>query len=79
MSKADFTFMCNSVGYDILSGKITERRIENVHPPYEIPGNITNFENRKEFVFIGGYRYPPNVDAVKYLVKKIFTELPRKA
>lgn len=53
MSKADLTFMCNSVGHEILSVKITVRRVENVHPPYEIPGNTTNFENRKEMAFIG--------------------------
>ena len=33
--------------------------------------NTTNFENRKEIAIIGGYQHPPNVDAVKYLVKKI--------
>ena len=73
--KADLTILTSSVEYDILSGEIAGKRIENIHPPYEIPGVKNNFDNRNGIAFIGGYLHPPNVDAVRYFVKEIFPHI----
>jgi GT2 family glycosyltransferase len=75
MSKADLTIVVSSVEYDILRGEIIGRRIENIHPPFEILGNKTDFEDRNGIAFVGGYQHTPNVDAVKYFVKEIFPHI----
>ncbi len=73
--KADLTILTSSVEYDILSEEITGRKIANIHPPYEIPGVNNDFDNRNGIAFIGGYQHPPNVDAVRYFVKEIFSHI----
>lgn len=40
--------------------------------PREIPGRRKNFEDRRDIVFIGGYRHPPNIDAVQFFVSEIW-------
>jgi glycosyltransferase involved in cell wall biosynthesis len=35
----------------------------------------TTFESRKNFVFLGGFKHPPNVDAVKVLAESIWPKI----
>ncbi len=75
MCKADLTIVSSSVEHEILTGEIPGQRIENIHPPWEIPGRKKTFDKRKNIAFIGGYQHLPNVDAVKYFVKEIFLHI----
>ena len=43
-----------------------------IRPPSE---RLVEFESSEDMVFIGGYKHPPNVDAVEYLVKKIWPHI----
>lgn len=38
----------------------------------DIVGTTSSFDERRDFVFIGGYNHSPNVDAVEYFVKEIW-------
>lgn len=40
--------------------------------------NVTSFEDRKDFVFIGNFLHEPNFDAVKYLKTEIWTKIKAK-
>jgi len=44
----------------------------------DIPGRRKNFKQRANICFIGGYRHPPNVDAVLYFVKSVFALIQRE-
>lgn len=35
------------------------------------------FEGRKDIAFIGGYRHPPNVDAVEWLIKEVWPAITK--
>jgi O-antigen biosynthesis protein len=50
-------------------GVDTVQVIPNVHLPYS--GTLKSFSERQNLLFIGGYRHPPNVDAVIWLVQEI--------
>jgi glycosyltransferase involved in cell wall biosynthesis len=39
---------------------------------FEFHGTKVGFEPRRDFVFLGGYRHTPNVDAVKFFVEDVF-------
>lgn len=39
--------------------------------------SITDYERRKDILFVGGFKHPPNADAVKWFVKDIFPEIRR--
>ncbi len=45
---------------------------------FELFGTEVPFSARRDICFLGGYRHPPNIDAVLYFVQKIFPIL-RKA
>ncbi|PAB59144.1 glycosyltransferase [Anaeromicrobium sediminis] len=39
---------------------------------------LTSFESRKNIMFVGGFKHPPNVDGIKWFVKKIFPNILKK-
>ena len=43
--------------------------LSNLHEP---AGNGQPFEQRHDLVFVGGFRHPPNVDAVRWFVSEVF-------
>jgi glycosyltransferase involved in cell wall biosynthesis len=45
---------------------------------FDFHGTEVGFSERRDFVFLGGYRHPPNVDAVKYFVEDVFPRIKRK-
>jgi GT2 family glycosyltransferase/glycosyltransferase involved in cell wall biosynthesis len=45
---------------------------------FDFHGTDVGFHNRQDFVFLGGYRHPPNVDAVKFFVEDVFPRIKRK-
>ncbi len=58
-------------------GEILARELADV-PSYVLPimtdfeGTDIGFEARRDVCFLGGYRHPPNVDAVRYFLDEIF-------
>jgi len=51
--------------------------LSNIH---EVPGRRVGYSGRKDLFFVGGYQHPPNVDAAKWFVTRIWplihAELP---
>jgi hypothetical protein len=43
--------------------------VPNIHHQYQ--GKLPDFEQRNGLLFIGGYRHPPNVDAVIWMCREI--------
>lgn len=56
----------------------------NQHPAYCIPDSedlspsLIPFENRRGILFIGNFRHPPNVQALRYLLDEIVPQLDAK-
>jgi GT2 family glycosyltransferase len=49
--------------------------VSNIHDPvYGTPGR----EHRRDLVFVGGFRHPPNVDAVRWLLQDIFPRIRQR-
>ncbi len=47
-----------------------------VIPPLQIPQKSpVPFEKRKDFLFVGGFTHPPNVDSLEYLTSRIFPQI----
>jgi O-antigen biosynthesis protein len=72
--KADVTLVVSPFEQDLLNQLTPESRImilSTIHEPLE---ETTSFAERDGLVFIGGFRHPPNVDAVLWYATEI---LPR--
>ncbi|WAT14167.1 glycosyltransferase [Xanthomonas fragariae] len=46
--------------------------LSNLH---EVAGSGHSFEQRRDLVFVGGFRHPPNVDAVQWFINAIFPQV----
>lgn len=83
--RSDLTLVISKFEYDLLINtfKIPEKQL--FYLPFLTDSSsktkALTFEERKDFIWIGGYKHPPNVDAVRYLKSsiwpKIRTELPK--
>ena len=38
----------------------------------DVPGSKTPFELRRDWLFIGGFQHPPNIDAVLFFLKQVY-------
>jgi len=58
-----------------LSGIVDEARLNVI--PWVVPTvpPITPFASRRDVVFLGGYRHPPNIDAVNFFVAEVMPHL----
>jgi O-antigen biosynthesis protein len=76
---ADATLVVSPVEKDLLAAIIPAARVEivtNIHVP--MPGPKP-FSEREGVLFIGGFRHPPNLDAINWYVKEVLPILRRKA
>ena len=75
MRASDASIVISDVEQALLREEIPEANI--VHIPYirEIHTPETDFSERRDIVFIGGFAHPPNVDAIHYFVDEIWPEV----
>lgn len=69
---SDMTFVVSPVEKSILEAAAPDARIEvvsNIYPPAE---RRNAFAARQDVIFVGGFKHPPNIDAVKWLCETIW-------
>ena len=72
MRQADTTLVVSPVEREMLSTLLPEVRVEVVANLHEMATTGLPFEQRRDLVFVGGFRHPPNVDAVQWFGRHIF-------
>jgi len=72
MRKAHCTVVVSKTEYEMVRCLDPKIAISIVTIPTEIPGRRNEYTDRRDIVFIGGYRHPPNIDAVNYFVSEIW-------
>jgi len=78
MKKADHSIVVSSFEYDLLKKLDKTISVKVIPLPREIPGRSKGFDERKDFVFIGGFLHKPNADAVKYFINDIWPIIREK-
>lgn len=81
LSRADVSLVVSDTEMQALAQLgITEKLVHNPHlffePPIKNP--IDSFEERSGLVFLGGFRHPPNEDAMLHFCETIFPELRKR-
>ena len=83
IEKSDITLVVSTVEKALLAKQVPHARVEiisNITPPMidwvDAPGgpstaNVEPFDRREGILFIGGFRHPPNVDAMKWYVVEV--------
>ncbi|WP_158320143.1 glycosyltransferase [Acidocella aminolytica] len=75
---ADCTITHSTTEAEILSQELPDARVTVWPLMFDFFGTKSKFSERRDICFLGGYRHPPNVDAVKYFVKELFPLLREK-
>ncbi|MCO5545553.1 glycosyltransferase [Xylella fastidiosa] len=75
ISCADLVWVVSPVERDYLARLLPQARVEVVPNMHDMVETIPPFVSRHGFLFVGGSRHPPNVDAVRWLLSEIFPRI----
>jgi len=83
--RSDLSLIISEFEFDILSNELNIDTALLLYLPFlldskQIPNQnqLLGFENRKDFIFVGSFVHPPNVDAVVRLKTQIWPKLRKK-
>jgi len=72
INEADETWVVSVAERELLLQDLPGKQIEVVSNIVDIQTTTTAFADRADFLFIGSFLHPPNVDAVLYFAKEIY-------
>lgn len=73
--QADVSFVVSSHEQTLLAGLVPEAQVELLSNIHEVHGCGHPRAGRKDLVFIGGYKHPPNLDAMRWIATGILPSL----
>lgn len=80
IARSDLTLVVSEAERALLSTDAPGARVELLSNLHRVAGAGPPFRRRHDLVFVGGFRHPPNVDAVRWFVGEVFpyirSELP---
>ena len=69
--ESDCTITHSTVEADILAAEVPDSLVTVWPLMMEVTGTRVDFAARRDLCFLGGYRHPPNVDAVLWFVREV--------
>jgi len=72
MARADATLVVSTHEHALLAQLLPGARVEVLSNVHEVAGCRRGFQARRDLLFVGGFRHPPNVDAARWLVDEIW-------
>lgn len=75
IAKADTTLVVSEIERALLARDAPQAQVEVLSNLHRIAGPGHLFDQRKDIVFVGGFRHPPNVDAVRWFVEDVFPQV----
>jgi GT2 family glycosyltransferase/SAM-dependent methyltransferase len=77
ITRFDHTILWSRHELDLIRDEYPGAKAGVVRFGRAIPGRSRPFGERKDFVFVGGFRHTPNLDAVRFFVKKVWPLISR--
>lgn len=71
MARADTTLVVSNVEKEWLAHEAPGRVVEILSNLHQVAGPGEPFEQRRDLVFVGGFRHPPNVDAAVWFAREV--------
>lgn len=71
VTQSDCTITHSTVEAEILAAEVPDAPVQVWPLMIDVVGTNVGFEPRRDLCFLGGYRHPPNVDAVLFFVKEV--------
>lgn len=78
MSAADVTLVVSAEEQAQLARDAPQVRVELLSNLHEVAGRGADFDARQDLVFVGGFRHPPNADAVLWFAREVFPRIRQR-
>jgi GT2 family glycosyltransferase/glycosyltransferase involved in cell wall biosynthesis len=75
IARSDVTLVVSEAERTLLATDAPNARVEVLSNLHQLAGPGRSFAERKDLVFVGGFRHPPNVDAVRWFVEDVFPNI----
>ena len=75
IARADVTLVVSEVERELLARDAPQAKVAVLSNLHQLSGPGQPFAQRHDLVFVGGFRHPPNVDAVHWFVKEVFAQV----
>lgn len=75
MARSDLTLVVSAMEQQLLKDlapDVPVALLSNLHEPLASP---PGGDQREDLVFVGGFRHPPNIDAVRWFIKEVFPQI----
>lgn len=72
IARADTTLVVSETERELLARDAPGARVEVLSNLHQLAGPGLPFAQRQDLVFVGGFRHPPNVDAVRWFADEVF-------
>lgn len=80
MRKVDLVLSYNTVEHAVIqSHNADSTRVMTCPWVVEVPESVAPFESRREIAFLGGFRHPPNLEAMRYFAEQVMPALRKRA
>jgi glycosyltransferase involved in cell wall biosynthesis len=78
IKKCDIASVVSSYEYDLLVKNKLKNKVVLLPYTRHIISKVKPFKFRRDIVFVGGFRHPPNIDAVKFFITEIMPIIRQK-
>lgn len=78
IARSDATFVVSDVERELLASDAPDARVEVLSNLHRMGAEGLPFEERSDLMFVGGFRHPPNVDAVCWFVENVWPILRKE-
>ncbi len=78
IATSDVTLVVSEIERELLRKDAPDAHVELLSNLHRIAGVGQPFAQRRDLVFVGGFRHPPNVDAVLWFVAEIFPQIRQR-
>ncbi|KGM54685.1 glycosyl transferase [Lysobacter daejeonensis GH1-9] len=75
INRSDVTLVVSEAERALLAEEAPQARVEVLSNLHELKDPGLPFDQRKDVVFVGGFRHPPNVDAVQWFADEVWPRL----
>ncbi|MBA3486560.1 MAG: glycosyltransferase, partial [Lysobacter sp.] len=72
IARSDVTLVVSQTERDLLAVDAPDARVEVLSNLHRSAGNGLPFAQRRDLVFVGGFRHPPNEDAMRWFVGEVW-------
>ncbi|MDB6164676.1 MAG: glycosyltransferase [Xanthomonadaceae bacterium] len=75
IAKSDVTLVVSEVEQALLAREAPQATVEVLSNLHRVAGRGLPYTDRHDLVFVGGFRHPPNTDAVSWFAQQVFPRI----